>query len=69
MDAGWLRALYTVFMFLAFIGIVIWAWSSRRKKDFEEAANLPLHDDDESMVTDTDNARDTIRKNPGDRQS
>ena len=42
MDAGFLRGLYTVIMFVAFIGIVWWAWSARRKDDFEEAANLPL---------------------------
>jgi cytochrome c oxidase cbb3-type subunit 4 len=45
MDAGFLRGLYTLFMFIVFIGIVWWAWSSRRKGDFEEAANLPLEND------------------------
>ncbi len=42
MDAGFLRGLYTVFMFVVFIGIVWWAWGTRRKGDFDEAANLPL---------------------------
>lgn len=37
-----LRALITVVMFVMFIGIVIWAWSRKRKDDFNEAANLPL---------------------------
>ena len=45
MDAGLLRAFFTVFMFIAFTGIVLWAYSSRRKTDFDEAANLPLEDD------------------------
>jgi len=45
MDAGILRGLYTVFMFIAFAGIVWWAWSASRKADFDEAANLPLEDD------------------------
>jgi len=45
MDAGFLRGLYTVLMFILFIGVIWWAWSARRKKDFEEAANLPLEDD------------------------
>ena len=45
MDAGTWRALFTLFMFIAFIGIFFWAYSSRRKSDFEEAANLPLEDD------------------------
>ena len=47
MDAGILRGLFTAFMFIAFIGIFLWAWSSRRKQDFDEAANLPLEDDKE----------------------
>ena len=45
MDAGMLRAMYTLFMFLAFVGIVWWAWSARRKNDFDEAAALALEDD------------------------
>ena len=32
----------TVLSFVAFIGIVLWAWSSRRRKAFEEAANAPF---------------------------
>ena len=46
MDAGLLRGLYTLFMFLAFAGIVWWAWSARRKADFEDAAGLPLENDE-----------------------
>ncbi len=33
-------------MVLLFIGIIVWAWSSKRKPGFEEAARLPLEDDD-----------------------
>ncbi len=32
----------TVLAFVAFIGVVVWAYSSRRKKAFEEAANAPF---------------------------
>ena len=46
MEPGVLRGLFTLFMFLAFIGICLWAWSSRRKNDFEVAAGLPLEDDE-----------------------
>lgn len=35
---------WTLALLIAFLGIVVWAWSGRRKKDFEEAANLPLED-------------------------
>jgi cytochrome c oxidase cbb3-type subunit 4 len=45
MDAGTWRGVFTVIMFLLFAAICIWAWSGRRKKDFEEAANLPLEPD------------------------
>ena len=42
MDINDLRALFTVVMFVMFIGIVIWAWSRNQKQAFDEAANLPL---------------------------
>lgn len=45
MEPGIWRGLFTVFMFLAFIGVFLWAWSARRKSDFQEAANLPLERD------------------------
>ena len=42
MDMFDVRALYTVAMFLVFVGIVLWAWSAKRRDDFSEAANLPF---------------------------
>jgi cytochrome c oxidase cbb3-type subunit 4 len=44
MDIGLFRGVLTVILFLAFIGMWIWAWSSKRQSDFEQAANLPLED-------------------------
>ncbi|QCO68320.1 cbb3-type cytochrome c oxidase subunit 3 [Luteimonas yindakuii] len=35
----------TVILLLLFVGGWIWAWSPRRKRDFDEAARLPLADD------------------------
>jgi len=32
----------TVLAFVAFIGIVVWVYSSRRKAAFDEAANAPF---------------------------
>lgn len=46
MDA---RSVVTVVSLLTFIGIVIWAWSGRRKADFDEAANLPFADEEDDM--------------------
>ncbi|MCL6415770.1 cbb3-type cytochrome c oxidase subunit 3 [Aestuariirhabdus sp. Z084] len=49
MDINTLRGLATVFALLAFIGVVLWAYSSSKKKDFDEAANLPFADDPDSL--------------------
>jgi cytochrome c oxidase cbb3-type subunit 4 len=46
MDINTLRGLATVFALVAFVGICLWAYSSKRKKDFDDAANLPFADDD-----------------------
>jgi cytochrome c oxidase cbb3-type subunit 4 len=45
MDVNDLRAATTVISFAVFIGIIVWAFSKRNKKDFEEAAQLPLDQD------------------------
>lgn len=45
MDINDLRSLFTVLALLAFVGIVWWAYSDRRKKTYDEAARLPLDDD------------------------
>jgi len=34
-----------------FVGIVIWAWSGKRKKDFDTAARMAM-DDDKSVKED-----------------
>ncbi len=36
---------YTLLMFVIFVGIWAWAWSSKRKKAFKDAANLPFADE------------------------
>lgn len=45
MEIGMLRGLGTVVVFIAFIGVVFWAYNSKRKSGFDEAANLPFADD------------------------
>ena len=45
MDINDLRSLFTVLAFIAFIGIVWWAYSDRRKATYDAAAMLPLDDD------------------------
>lgn len=46
MDAGILRGIFTVILLALFIGIWAWAWSSRRRMVFDEAARRPLESDD-----------------------
>ncbi|GEN25481.1 cbb3-type cytochrome oxidase subunit 3 [Halomonas cupida] len=45
-DMGTLRGLITGILLSAFLGLVAWAWSKRRKADFDEAAHLPFADDE-----------------------
>ena len=40
------RTAMTVGSFIIFLCICFWAYSSKRKNQFEEAANLPFDDDD-----------------------
>jgi len=47
MNAAEFHGLWTGILLVIFIGIVVWAWSGKRKRDFDEAARLPLDDDDE----------------------
>jgi cytochrome c oxidase cbb3-type subunit IV len=44
MDIGTIRGLIALVLMLAFIGLVFWAYSKRRKKDFDEMAQLPFRE-------------------------
>ncbi|MFD2176633.1 cbb3-type cytochrome oxidase subunit 3 [Veronia pacifica] len=46
------NAIWTLVLFIMFVGIVLWAYSSSRKKDFEEAANLPFADEEQKLNKD-----------------
>jgi cytochrome c oxidase cbb3-type subunit IV len=46
MSFGFIHGLLTLLIMILFLGIVWWAFSSRQKKRFDEAANLPFADDD-----------------------
>jgi len=45
MDINILRSIVTVVTFIIFLGIVVWAWSSRNSSSFDEAAQLPFKQD------------------------
>lgn len=48
MDSGTVSGIITAVLIVVFIGIVFWAYSRKRHRDFEEAARLPLDDEDQS---------------------
>lgn len=47
MDYGTFRGLYTLLLMTIMIGIIVWAYSKRRKASFDEAANLVFADDEQ----------------------
>lgn len=51
MDINDFRAWHTVVLLVLFLGIVWWAYSKKRKKSFDEAANLPFADEDREKAT------------------
>ncbi|WP_028239401.1 CcoQ/FixQ family Cbb3-type cytochrome c oxidase assembly chaperone [Stutzerimonas azotifigens] len=50
MDIGTLRGLGTLLVFVAFVGLVIWVYNGKRKKSFDEAANLPFADEPDEQA-------------------
>jgi cytochrome c oxidase cbb3-type subunit 4 len=47
MDWGTAMGVITAILLIAFLGVVVWAYSAKRRRAFEEAARLPLQDDGE----------------------
>ncbi|MBE8167960.1 MAG: cbb3-type cytochrome c oxidase subunit 3 [Shewanella sp.] len=45
MDYGTLQGIITIVVMLVFVGIFAWAYGSRRKARFDEAANLVFDDE------------------------
>lgn len=45
MDVGIINGIITAVLLVAFVGGSIWAFSAKRKKDFDAASRLPLEDD------------------------
>lgn len=52
MDIGLLRAIITALLFIAFCGVVAWAYSSKRKTAFDRAAQLPLKENETAATND-----------------
>jgi cytochrome c oxidase cbb3-type subunit 4 len=45
MDINTVRGISTIVVMIVFVGICLWAYSGSKKKDFDDAANLPFEDD------------------------
>ena len=39
------QSIWSIVVLITFLGIVVWAFSSKRKSAFDEAARLPFDDD------------------------
>jgi cytochrome c oxidase cbb3-type subunit 4 len=46
MDYGTYRGIYTLILLVLFLGIIYWAYSKNKKKDFDDAAQS-IFDEDE----------------------
>ena len=47
MSFTFLQSIWTIVVMVTFLGIVAWAFSSKRKAAFDEAARLPFADGDD----------------------
>jgi cytochrome c oxidase cbb3-type subunit 4 len=54
---GHLSGVMTAVLMLVFIGIAVWAWSSKRRQGFDAAARLPLEEDTAPAVTTSNRER------------
>lgn len=59
MDANDARGITTLLVMIAFIGVCIWAYSSKRKSRFDEAAQLPFSDDEDAPNNDKSREKKT----------
>ena len=45
MDYSLIQAVWTIVVMVLFVGIVLWAYSGKRRQHFEEAAQIPFIED------------------------
>jgi cytochrome c oxidase cbb3-type subunit 4 len=41
-----IQSIWTIVVMVIFFGILVWAFSRKRKQEFDDAAHLPIDDDD-----------------------
>jgi len=57
MDLNDIRSWYTVVLFAVFIGIVLWAWSGKSKRRFNEASQLPFNEIEHPLGSNEENKK------------
>lgn len=45
---------WTVVALVTFLGIIWWAWSGKKKSDFDAAAQIPFEEDNDGNLKDED---------------
>jgi cytochrome c oxidase cbb3-type subunit 4 len=69
MDTGTLQGIGTILAMAAFVGVCVWAWSSKNKADFDEAAQLPFADETKPKQEPKQEPEDELEKDqPTDNQ-
>lgn len=48
--AATLHSIWTVLVFIYMLAIIVWAYSSKQKASFDEAANLVFADDEQERI-------------------
>ena len=59
MSSGMIRGLGTVVVFVAFVGLTLWVFNSKRNPEFAEARLLPFADESQSDITQEPATRST----------
>jgi cytochrome c oxidase cbb3-type subunit 4 len=59
LSTGMIRGLGTVVVFVAFVGLTFWVFSSKRKTEFAEARLLPFADEPPFDITEEPVTRST----------
>ncbi len=54
MDFGTLQGVGIILLMVAFVGLVVWAYSPAQRRRFDESARLALTDDDSPARTDAE---------------
>jgi cytochrome c oxidase cbb3-type subunit 4 len=59
MSTGMIRGLGTVVVFIAFVGLTLWVFNSKRSPEFAEARLLPFADEPQPDITEESATRST----------